>query len=163
MLKHFNLYVDGFGFAGKIKEIVPPVIEVKTEEMRMGGMDAPMLADMGLNALTCSFTMSELNAVQIAQMGQLLNDFTGVTMRGSLDNESPIGIPIEIACRGRFIKWDPGTWASGEVNEVKYDVGLTYFRYVQALIPLMEIDVMGMRRVVGGIDQLLVHRLNTGV
>jgi len=38
ILKNFNVFVDGRGYAGKIDEITLPKLTIKTEEYRAGGM-----------------------------------------------------------------------------------------------------------------------------
>lgn len=38
ILKNFNLFVDGRGYAGKAEEVTPPKLSLKTQEF--GGMDA---------------------------------------------------------------------------------------------------------------------------
>ena len=38
ILKNFNLFVDGRGYAGKAEEVTPPKLSLKTQEFR-GGID----------------------------------------------------------------------------------------------------------------------------
>ena len=42
VLKGFNLFVDGRGYAGKVEELELPKLTIKTEEFRSGGMVAPV-------------------------------------------------------------------------------------------------------------------------
>ena len=51
ILKNFNLFVDGRGYAGKAEEVTPPKLTIKTEEFRGGGMDVPAAVDMGMEKL----------------------------------------------------------------------------------------------------------------
>jgi P2 family phage contractile tail tube protein len=37
ILKNFNLFVDGRGYAGRAEEVTPPKLTIKTEELRAGG------------------------------------------------------------------------------------------------------------------------------
>ena len=46
ILKNFNLFVDGRGYAGRTEEVTPPKLTIKTEELRAGGMDAPISIDL---------------------------------------------------------------------------------------------------------------------
>ena len=57
-LKHFNLFVDGRGYAGKIEELTLPKVTIKAEEFRAGGMDAPMEIDLGMEKLEAEFTLA---------------------------------------------------------------------------------------------------------
>lgn len=45
ILKNFNAFVDGRGYAGRIDEISLPKLSIKTEEHRAGGMDIPVAID----------------------------------------------------------------------------------------------------------------------
>lgn len=51
ILKNFNLFVDGRGYAGNVSEYTPPNLAVQTEDHRAGGMDAPIALDMGMEGL----------------------------------------------------------------------------------------------------------------
>ncbi len=46
ILRNFNVFVDGRGYAGKIDEITLPKLTIKTEEYRAGGMDIPINIDI---------------------------------------------------------------------------------------------------------------------
>ncbi|BET34742.1 hypothetical protein wCIFem_11920 [Wolbachia pipientis] len=46
ILKNFNVFVDGRGYAGKIDEITLPKLTIKTEEYRAGGMDITVNIDI---------------------------------------------------------------------------------------------------------------------
>ncbi|WP_410541965.1 phage major tail tube protein [Wolbachia endosymbiont (group A) of Portevinia maculata] len=59
ILKNFNVFVDGRGYAGKIDEITLPKLTIKTEEYRAGGMDIPINIDMGMEKLEADFTFAE--------------------------------------------------------------------------------------------------------
>ena len=51
ILKNFNLFIDGRGYAGKCDEVNPPKLNIKSEEYRAGGLDAPIPIDMGMEKL----------------------------------------------------------------------------------------------------------------
>lgn len=48
ILKNFNVFVDGRGFAGRAEEITLPKLTIKTEEFLGAGMSAPVEVDMGM-------------------------------------------------------------------------------------------------------------------
>lgn len=62
ILKNFNVFVDGRGYAGKIDEVTLPKLTIKTEEYRAGGMDIPINIDMGMEKLEAEFTFSEYDS-----------------------------------------------------------------------------------------------------
>ena len=47
VLRGFDVFVDGRGYAGKVEELELPKLSIKTEEFRAGGMDVPVELDMG--------------------------------------------------------------------------------------------------------------------
>ena len=51
VLKNMNLFVDGRGYAGRVDEIELPKLTLKTEEHRAGGMDVPVLIDLGMDKM----------------------------------------------------------------------------------------------------------------
>ena len=42
ILKNFNVFVDGLGYAGRVEEITLPKLTIKTEEYQGAGMSAPV-------------------------------------------------------------------------------------------------------------------------
>ena len=69
ILKNFNLFVDGRGYAGRAEEVTPPKLTIKTEELRAGGMDAPISIDLGMEKLECGFSLVEYdpNLMQLTE------------------------------------------------------------------------------------------------
>ena len=163
MLKHFNLFVDGRGYAGRVMEIELPELSIKTEEHRGGGMDIPVDIDMGMELLSCSVMMSEYNEEQFVLFG--LNGLTDVpvTLRGGLRAETQDVMPVVINLRGRWKKLELGTWKGGEKTETKFELTCTYFRYVQGGRELIEIDAVNMVRRIDGTDQLADMRAAIGL
>ena len=47
ILKNFNVFVDGRGYAGRVDEITLPKLTIKTEEYQGAGMSAPAAAHSG--------------------------------------------------------------------------------------------------------------------
>lgn len=45
VIKNFNGFIDGRGFAGRITQIVLPTLAIETDNHRGGGMDAPVPID----------------------------------------------------------------------------------------------------------------------
>jgi phage tail tube protein FII len=54
VLKNFNLFVDGRGYAGQVQDYTPPDLTAMTEDFRAGGMDGPIAIPLGIEALTAS-------------------------------------------------------------------------------------------------------------
>ena len=164
-LKHFNLFVDGRGYAGKIEELTLPKVTIKAEEFRAGGMDAPMEIDLGMEKLEAEFTLGEYNEDVIRLFG--LHNSAAVTLRfkGSIESDdlTSYRTPVEVVLRGRWRELDWGDWKSGDNSTMKVAVAATYYKYKSNGETLIEIDVPNMIRIVNGIDQLAISRANIGL
>ena len=94
ILKNFNLFVDGRGYAGKADEVTPPKLTIKTEDFRGGGMDVPAAVDMGMEKLEGSFSIVEYDPEVLKQFGM----FTEVDM-GNFKAGDLATLKCSIACR----------------------------------------------------------------
>jgi len=160
ILKDLNLTVDGRGYAGRVEELVPPKLTVKTEDVRAGGMDAPVQVDMGMEALTCEFTLVDYDPDVLALFGLAPGATTQLTMRGAVEDEfSGTVRPVVVNVRGRVKELDPGTWKPGEKTTLKATMALTYYKLVHDGRELHEIDVPNMVRRIDGVDQLAARRV----
>ncbi|MDL2295612.1 phage major tail tube protein [Lachnospiraceae bacterium OttesenSCG-928-E19] len=84
ILKNFNLFVDGRGYAGRADEVTPPKLTIKTEEIRAGGMDAPAEVDMGMEKIETSFSLIEYDPDILTQFGVVSGNSVSITLRGAL-------------------------------------------------------------------------------
>ncbi len=162
-LKGFALFVDGRGYVGKVSEIELPEMSSKSETFRGGGMDAEIELDMGLEAMTCTWTMMEYNEDQLAVALQLAGDGVDVTVRGGLQAENTATTPVEVRMRGRVKKLELGTLKAGEKSEPKFELTCQYFRYVQAGRELIEIDCINHVRRINGVDQMAEMNVALGL
>jgi len=163
ILRNFNLFVDGFGFAGRVMELTPPELKIKEEEFRAGGMDAPAMMDMGMEALEMKFTLAELAPQVRAQFGLANGKGLAFTMLGAMQGDGEVAIPVILVGRGRIKMMTAGTWKAGEVVSSEYTVSLRYYVETVAGLPMVEIDVDNMKRVIAGVDQLASQRIAIGV
>jgi hypothetical protein len=163
ILKNMNLFVDGRGYAGNVQEMEPPTLTVQTEEYRGGGMDAPVNLDMGMEALECSFTLTQYDKDVLKQFGLAIGSVTPLTMRGHVESDDGTTEPIVINMRGKVTTMEYGTWTPGEKATLQATVSLRYYKYTQGGEVLHEIDVPGMKRIIGGVDQLAEMRANLGI
>jgi len=162
VLKNMNLFVDGRGYAGDVQEMTPPTLTVQTEEFRGGGMDAPANLDMGMEAMECSFTLTKYDKEVLKQFGLAQGNVMPLTMRGHLESDDGSSEAIVINLRGKITTLEPGTWTPGDKATLQGTVSLRYYKYTQGGEVLHEIDVPGMKRIIGGVDQLADMRANLG-
>jgi uncharacterized protein len=163
ILKHFNLFVDGIGFAGNIEELQLPNLAIVEEEFRAGGMDAPIGLDMGMEKMEATFTLSQFSKDLLKQFGLAEGTDTQVTAKGSLESLAGTKTPVVVAMRGKIKSAEPSSWQGGQKAQWTITVSLRYYRFVQGGETIHEIDVLNMKRVVAGVDQLAEHRRNIGL
>ncbi|TIM41736.1 MAG: phage major tail tube protein [Mesorhizobium sp.] len=159
-LKAFNLYFDGDSYAGRCDSITLPTITMLTEEHRAGGMDAPKKLEMGMEAMTSSIILSDYDPRIISLIGV---DNVPLTARGALQAQGKNAEAVVVNMRGmlavtEFSEWKPGTKST---KTLTYE--LDYFRYRQADVEYVEIDIINMVRRIGGVDQLATQRNAIGL
>lgn len=167
VLSHFDLFVDGRGYGGVCSSIKLPVLQMKVEEFRAGGLDGPIPIDLGTEKMECEITLAEYDPVMLAQWGFTMGGAVALTARGvmkgaPLASSPTIPIPVTAQMRGRITKYDMGTWKSGEMVEINVTVFCTYYSISIGGVQVIEIDVENMIRKVGGQDQLELIRAAIG-
>lgn len=154
-LKGFNVYIDGTGYAGRCSKIKLPEFSVKSEEHRGAGMDFPRKLDLGMEAMECSFTMTEFSDTLKKLVGKLNGANTQLTFLGTLNNdESPESTPIEAQIRGAIHKEAPTEWESGNKTEDEYTVDVKFYKLLVGGEEVYFIDNDNYIRRIGGEDQL---------
>jgi P2 family phage contractile tail tube protein len=162
ILKNFNIFVDGRGYAGNIDSIQLPALNVQEEDFRAGGMDASIGLDMGMEKLELSFVLSKYDRDALAQWG-LGNAETAVTLRGALESRDGTVTAVVVNARGNFKGVEFGEWAPGSKSSITFNATLTYYKYTQGGTVVHEIDVINMIRRIGGVDRLAAQRAAIGL
>ncbi len=164
ILKNFNLFVDGNGYAGVVEELTVPKLSVKMDDHYAGGMDAPIALEMGMEKLECDFTLCEYDPAIINLFGLRDGAQVGLTLRGGLDNEDVNTVtPVVVSLRGAWKEIDLGSWKAGEKAPLKVSVTLRYYKLEIDGTELVEIDVNNMVRKINGTDQLESMRSAIGL
>lgn len=153
VLKDFTLFIDGVGYAGLADEITLPKLTRQMEDHQAGGMLGPVKLDLGMDAMSLEFTISEFNPDLLKLWGNANASGIGARFLGSLVSQDGGGTDaIEVSVRGRFEEIDPGTAKKKENGKLKLKMPLTYYRYTHNAEPLIEIDLIGGKESVGGTD-----------
>jgi len=163
VLKNFNLFVDGRGYAGQILEYSPPDLTIATEDFRAGGMDAPVAVEMGQEGLETSFQLSAYDADVLALWGVREGASVPLTIRGALESYDSTVKPVIHKMRGKITSLQRGTWTAGQQAPLSVSMRLDYYQETHDGRVLHEIDVPNMRRVVGGVDRLSGQRAAMGL
>ncbi|WP_430735176.1 phage major tail tube protein [Halodesulfovibrio aestuarii] len=163
VLKSANLFVDGQGFAGNIKEVKLPELALKLEQFRAGGMDAPVSLDKGMEELVVTFSTTKHCVETLGLFGVSKNGGVQLTAKGSLESYDGTITPVIVNMTGKVTKIAPGAWSEGGEVTTEYTVNLSYYKYTQDGKEVHEIDVPNMKRIINGTDQLAEHRANLGL
>lgn len=163
ILKNFNLFVDGRGYAGQIDEYNPPDLAIQTEDFRGGGMDAPLALDMGQEGLETSFGLAAYDADVLALWGVAEGQQVAFTARGALESYDGTIKPVVHAMRGRITTIARGAWVAGQKASLTITMRLDYYREEHNGVTLNEVDVVNMVRIVGGVDRLAAQRAAIGL
>lgn len=163
ILRNFNLFVDGQGYAGKVDELTLPKLTLKTEEHRAGGMDAPIELDMGMEKLECEFTLSEYAPQVLKLFGLVEGGVVPLTLRGAEETGDGTIRPIVVNLQGLFRELDSGNWKAGDKAQLKCQIACRYYKLTSDSNELIEIDVENMVRKINGVDQLQAMREAIGI
>lgn len=163
VLKNINLFVDGRGYAGQIDEYNAPDLTLVIEDYRPGGMDAPVSLDMGMEPLETSFSLISYDADILRQFGVAEGNPVQFTARGALESYDGTVTAVVHNMRGKIASIARGTWAAGQKPALTVTMRLEYYREQHGGQTIHEIDVIGMRRIVNGVDRLAQQRAAIGV
>lgn len=163
-LRNFSFFIDGNGYAGRIRELTLPTLEVNLEEYRAGGLDTPVGIDMGMSMLEAEFTLAEYDPEAIKLFGLYDQNAVQCTARGAIQRNGDVDA-VSVVCNmtGHIKTFDPGSFEAGAMTEATFSLGLRYYRLSVANEDLIEIDVENMTRVINGTDQLASLRDAMGV
>ena len=163
ILRNFNLFIDGRGYAGEANMVTLPTLAVKTEAYRAGGMDAEVDIDMGMEKLEASLELSGIDRDLVRQWGLSEGNQIPLTVRGALRDDDGTTTPVVVNLRGQVKQLDWGDWKAGESVPIKAMISVRYYKYVDNGDTLIEIDVENMVRIVDGVDQLAEMRAALGI
>ena len=162
-LANLNLFVDGVSFQGDVPSLTLPKLTLQMEEHRGGGMDAPVELDMGMEKQEANFTTTGVRRESLKFFGLADGTAFNGTFRGAYKGLKGKVTPVIVTLRGTLKEVDMGDWKAGDKAEIKHAVGLTYYKLDVDGRTVYEIDPLGMRRVINGVDQLAAQRSALGL
>lgn len=155
--KNFNLIIETVSFAGNCDEIQPPALKVITDDHRVGGLDAPIPVDMGMEKLQSSFSLTKHDPFANSTVAQSIKNLS-VTARGAIQDFDGKVKAVVMKMTGRVTSYEPGAWKAGEKPVTKFTMDLIYYHHAVDGVPLHIIDAPNMVRIIGGVDQLAAIR-----
>lgn len=162
ILKNFNVYVDGRGYAGKAQSIQLPELTIQTESHRAAGMDAPISLDMGMEEMESQITFASFDKELLKRFGLAEGNQTQLTAKGALRDIDGAVTPLTVAMRGTVSNLPLGTWEAGSKAELQLTMKLRYFKLQHGDEITHEIDPINNVRIIGGVDQLAEIRKAIG-
>ncbi|MDB5690275.1 MAG: phage tail protein [Sphingomonas bacterium] len=163
-LKDLMLFNDGAAYVGEVGSLTLPKLTRKLEGWRGGGMDSEIKIDMGGEAMDAEWSMGGPMRDVLRQYGA--TDASAVLLRfvGAYQNDDTGDVDrIEVVLRGRHEEIDMGEWKPGEGGEFKVKTSVAYYKLVWNGVTEIEIDVLGMVFMVGGIDRRAAIREALGI
>lgn len=161
ILKNFNLYVDGRGYAGTVEEVQLPTLNIMSEDYRAGGMDAPIEIDMGMEKLETTFKVSRFDESLDALLSSSGN--INLTFRGAVESLDGSVKAAVVKMTGRIHSIETDAATPGSKVTKTYRVTLIAYSYSLDGVSIHDIDIINMRRVIGGIDRLAAQRNAIGL
>lgn len=161
-LRNFTAFVDGVGQAGSVQELTLPVLTLKTDEHRAGGMDAPVDIDLGMEKLELSMVVSSYTSDQFKAYGAL-GAGVPLTVRGAIQRQGEDAQPVVIRMVATAKVIDRGTWTAGEKATQTITYTLTKYQEIIAGQRVVNIDIENMVREIDGVDQLASQRRALGI
>ncbi|NRA20742.1 MAG: phage major tail tube protein [Oceanospirillaceae bacterium] len=163
-LKFFNLFNEGESYLGQVNEVTLPNLTRKMEDWQGGGMNAPIKADQGMEALTLEFTCGGIMVDVFKQFGITQHDGVKLRFAGSYQRDDGSNTSaVEVFVRGRHSSIDTGNAKQGEASEFKVTSELSYYKLVVDNQTIIEIDIINMIEIVDGVDRLKDHRKALGI
>jgi hypothetical protein len=161
--KNFNLFLDGFGYAGNVEEYQPPSLGVQAEDFRAGGMDTSVALDMGQEKMEATFKLSKIAAEALRLWGVGAGQTFALIVRGALEDLDGSVKPEVFTQRGtiRTIDWDAIT--PGAKAGVMLTMDIREFAYDIDGVRVHDIDVLNMKRIINGVDRLAAQRAAIGL
>jgi P2 family phage contractile tail tube protein len=162
VFKNFNLFVDGVSQAGKCNVALPNT-QSRTEEHNAGGLDGPIVVDLGIQAITFTWTMFEYDRqmLSLSFAGDSRN--VGVTFRGVQEDTNGVLEPVKIEARGWVSGTDNGSAEGGARPSVQFTFNARYINLEIGGQEVWEIDPINMVRRIGGVDILEQQRNAIGI
>ena len=165
-LKNMNYFNEGNSYLGKIKTVVLPKLARKTEDYRGGGMNGSVKTDLGMadDGLVLESTFGGLDLITLRQFGMEKIDGVYIRFAGAYQRDDTGEVDaVEVVVRGRHEEIDGGESTPAEDTEHKVTTNCVYYKLTVNGVVEVEIDLLGFKEVIGGVDRLEKQRNAIGL
>ncbi len=154
VLRNFTAFVDGYDARLSVAELTPPVVRDLVEEIKAGGLLAPMDIPLGLQKLEAAIKVNARLRPLMKQVGMTPGKFIRPTFRGVSISEIDGSQQNETLIMQGRLNIDANTWAAQSVSQMDFKIGsISYFKHIIDGSTLYEIDLVNMICMVDGNDQ----------
>ncbi|ROO28243.1 phage major tail tube protein [Salinisphaera orenii] len=160
VLRDVTFFADGESYAGQCNQVTLPSLQLQTEEMRAGGMDAPKQMDMGMQSLSAS---AQFNNVPVGIMRLFGKDGVEFVARGRLitSNGEDKGATARLV--GRITEDAPGDWQPGSPASKSITIAVDVYKLSVDGEEVHHVDIENYIRVIDGVDMLERARQILGI
>ncbi|MCJ9428539.1 phage major tail tube protein [Kordiimonas marina] len=153
ILKNFNAFVKGVGYAGIADEAKVPDLAIKTEDYRGAGMGGDMEIDQGMDKMDMEVTMSGREPGVLEYFGLANGASAGIRLVGA--EQAPDGSVRKCEYEGEGIlkKVDGPTLKAGAKGPVKFTLNCRHYKETIDGKVIVEIDIIAGTRKINGVDQ----------
>lgn len=162
IIKNFNLFVDGYSYAGTCDEVRLPDMRLKVDEHRGAAMDVPVPIDVGMEKMDLGFTMADHQPDVFRQFGLRNQNAVQITFRAAMVDDTTV-TPYVVVAHGMYQEIKLGTVRNGDRNRLEAMIGLRYFSLTIGTELLIEIDSDNFIRNIDGVDQMADIRAALGL
>ena len=159
-IRNFNAFINAQSYAGRVLEGKPPEVKLITANHRAGGMDGSIAQDMGIEAMKTEITLAEWATETI----KLIGTRERVTFRpGAMGQDDFSADSFVMTMGGLWSSTNFGDLKPGSDTPLKLTQETDYFRVIKNGEVLIEIDIKGGKRIIGGVDQWAEMRKAMGI
>ena len=163
-LKNLNLFNDGTSYVGQVSEVTLPTLTRTMEAYRGGGMSGPIKVDMGQEEINLEWTCGGLMREPLTQYGITRHDGVQLRFAGAYQRDDTGEVDaVEVVVRGRHEEIDFGSASAGEDTEFSCTTACSYYKLTINGETMIEIDLVNMVEMIGGVDRLAEQRRAIGV
>ena len=158
-----RLSVDGYGYAGTVKDFKPPKISQKTENYRGGGMSGEVEIPVGTEMDSMEFTLSEAAPDVMKRFGFISGSDKPFTIKAGIKDDDGNDVSLRYEVGGLLKEIDPGTMEAGKVVERRFNIAPRSYKEFIGGDLVVHIDHEKGIEVVDGEDKLAQARANAGL
>lgn len=162
-LKNLNLFNDGASYLGQVAEVTPPTLSRAMEDYRGGGMSGPVKIDNGQEAIDLEWKAGGIMRDTLRQYGITRHDGVQLRFAGAYQRDDTGAVDaVEIVVRGRHQEISLGSAKAGDDTEFSVKTACSYYKLTINGTVEIEIDLINMIEIVGGVDRLAAQRQAIG-